>query len=200
MTRSQPATVNGKRSAGNDRGAVDMPMGGGGGRQGCVVYEARLSEQGERASIVHPLGAMPCASADCIQVDICHRNITANYITPNNINLPPLALCYKLTRLGPYACSQAGAMLKDQSNALPEVIQAKGFFTAARTGDLETLQRTIEGGRLDVKCVPRPIPEESPRTRAASRCRRCAATWTRTGARPFSSRALRARFAPRACS
>ena len=79
--------------AAGDRGAVDMPMGGGGGRQGCVVYEARLSEQGERASIVHPLGAMPCASADCIQVDICHRNITANYITPNNIYLPPLALC-----------------------------------------------------------------------------------------------------------
>jgi len=67
--------------AAGDRGAVDMPMGGGGGRQGCVVYEARLSEQGERASIVHPLGAMPCASADCIQVDICHRNITANYIS-----------------------------------------------------------------------------------------------------------------------
>ena len=72
--------LTGKRSAGNDRGAVDMPMGGGGGRQGCVVYEARVSEQGERASIVHPLGAMPCASADCIQVDICHRNITANFI------------------------------------------------------------------------------------------------------------------------
>jgi hypothetical protein len=94
MTRSQHLNGTGKAArAGNDRGAVDMPMGGGGGRQGCVVYEARLSEQGERASIVHPLGAMPCASADCIQVDICHRNITANYITPNNINLPPLALC-----------------------------------------------------------------------------------------------------------
>ena len=58
MTRSQPATVNGKRSAGNDRGAVDMPMGGGGGGKDASFMRRAFQNKVN----AHPLSILwaPC--------------------------------------------------------------------------------------------------------------------------------------------